>query len=161
MMNRFRWWILPLAAVVLAILFVPGKPQLLDDGGTVVRSALTYKIVDWNQASNMPLKGRQVYIFPDNFKTLRELEQLTRENLTLPHPGVGLRATVLELTETTALVEPVGEYAQSICDRISISLGKLPDIGAKVGDEVIIWYTGEILESYPAQIHATGWEFAK
>lgn len=57
-MKRFRWWILPLAAVVLAILLVPGKPQLLDDGGTVVRSALTYKIVDWNQASNMPREGK-------------------------------------------------------------------------------------------------------
>ena len=159
-MKRFKWWIPLLAAVVLAILFVPGKPQLYDDGGTVTRFALTYKIVDWKQASNVPLTGRRVYIFPDNFKTLRELERLERKNQKFDDFSIGFSATIVELKQTTALLEPLDKEGLISCDRVVINLLNLEDIGAQAGDRVVVYYTGEILETYPVQIHATSWKLA-
>lgn len=70
-------------------------------------------------------------------------------------------ATVLELTDTTALVEPLeGETERTSCDRISLSIKDLEPIGIRVGDIVNIQYDGQIMESYPAQIRATDWELA-
>ncbi len=63
-------------------------------------------------------------------------------------------ATVLEVGENYLLVEPLPEYSESkSADKISVSLTNLsekPD--SEVGDRVEIYYSGEILESYPARV---------
>ena len=67
-------------------------------------------------------------------------------------------ATVLEINEGTALVEPVeGSPELNSADKISFGIAKLETIEAEVGSVVEITYEGEIMESYPAQIHATKW----
>lgn len=71
-------------------------------------------------------------------------------------------ATVLEINGDTVLVEPVeGEPERRSADKITFCVAGFEDIGASVGDAVQITYTGQIMESYPAQIHATKWEMAK
>ena len=71
-------------------------------------------------------------------------------------------ATVLELTDTHVLVQQVeGESVLSSSDKISFGHGGLGDIGAKVGSDVTVYYTGGIMETYPAQVHAVKWELAK
>jgi hypothetical protein len=76
--------------------------------------------------------------------------------------GVEMTAVIIELRGGTALVEPVeNDSALASSDRISFSTSALDDIGAQVGDTVRILYSGEIMESYPAQIIAAGWSIVK
>ena len=71
-------------------------------------------------------------------------------------------ATVLEISGNTVLVEPLeGESERLSADKISFSKANLEQIGAIVGSVVEIGYTGEIMESYPAQIHATTWKLVQ
>lgn len=67
------------------------------------------------------------------------------------------RAQVLEVYEDSLLVSPLdGEDILRSSDKIAFSTKDLSDLGAEVGDTVIVVYTGDIMESYPAQINAIG-----
>lgn len=64
--------------LILLLLLVP-IPTSLNDGGTMVRTSLRYKIVKWNKlvepTAESPEYYREtsVYWFPDNFKSIGEL----------------------------------------------------------------------------------------
>jgi len=70
-------------------------------------------------------------------------------------------ATVLKNTGTTILVEPVaGESELNSSDKISVTVplknATLLNLSEfAVGSKVVITYSGEIMESYPAQIRAS------
>ena len=74
---------------------------------------------------------------------------------TTPAQLVSMTATVLSISDNSILVSPVeGDPVNASADQISVSL-----IGAnviwgnrEVGDIVEIFWNGEIMESYPAQI---------
>ena len=77
-------WIKVIAVILLiAILVIPIPTGVLQDGGTRIYTALTYKIVVWNRL--MPdgkYEKTSVYWFPRNFQsigTLWEVE-MTRYN---------------------------------------------------------------------------------
>lgn len=149
-------WLVVLAAVLLvAVLFAPIPKSPYKDGGTREYAALTYKVVDWNRLTTDGIyEATKVYWFPNNFKSVDELWEYEEQDVV--HKFV---ATVLELDSTSALVQPVeGEDELRSSDRIRISVTKLGDIGALVGSDVEIYYTGGIMESYPAQINAVKWE---
>ncbi|MBR5134604.1 MAG: DUF3221 domain-containing protein [Clostridia bacterium] len=62
-------------------------------------------------------------------------------------------ADVLEVYTVSLLVSPLeGEDERACCDKIAVSGADLPD-GVKVGDRVRVTYSGEIAESYPAQLN--------
>lgn len=62
---------------------------------------------------------------------------------------------VIESTAQYILVEPnEGEGIRKSADKISIGLGENNDMIYPVGTNLKITYTGEIMESYPAQIKA-------
>lgn len=153
-MKKKTWIPIIVTVVLLAVLFVP-LPTGVDDGGTREYTALTYKIVDWNRLTfDGKYDKTKIYFFPDNFKSADEL--WTREEHTAEH---GFCAAVVELSDTAAVVEPLeSEPELSSSDRISFSLSGLDGIGAKVGSIVEITYTGNIMESYPAQITAARWK---
>lgn len=143
------------AVALLAVLFTPIPGGTYKDGGTKAYSALTYKIVDWNRISpDGTYEATRVYWFPDNFKSIDELWVYEEQNVV--HK---FTATVLEINGTSVLVQPVEE--EPACDQITFGIAELGDIGAQVGSYVEISYTGGIMESYPAQIHAVKWEIAK
>lgn len=145
-------------ALILAALFVPLPNGPYKDGGTRQYAALTYKIVDWNrQTAYGVYDTTKVYWFPNNFRTIDQL--FAGEEQEMVHKFV---ATVLELDSTSALVQPVaGEDELRSADKIRFGIADLDDIGAQVGSDVEISYTGGIMESYPAQINAFKWELAK
>ena len=146
------------AVALLAVLFTPIPGGTLKDGGTKAYSALTYKIVKWNRISPDGIyKATRVYWFPDNFKSIDELWTYEEQDVVCK-----FTATVLELNDTSALVQPVeGEEELRSSDQITFRIDGLENIGAQVGSCVEISYTGGIMESYPAQIHAVKWELAK
>lgn len=148
-------FIISLAIILLlAVLFVPIPSGTYRDGGTKTYTALTYKIVHWNRASPDGITmERQVYWFPDNFKSLDELWAVEEQKM-----YHSFTATIVELDGDHALLEPVEE---NLCDRISINTAKLADIGAEVGCQVKVSYMGGIMESYPAQVRAVKWELVK
>ena len=152
-------WIWVVAGVLLlAVLFAPIPTGVARDGGTRTYSALTYKIIDWNRLTTDGVyEATKVYWFPNNFKSIDDL--WTYEEQEVVHKFV---ATILELDSSSALVQPVeGEDELRSADKIRLGIADLGDIGAQVGSDVEIYYTGGIMESYPAQIHAVKWEMAK
>lgn len=154
MKKRLKYWIFA-AMLLFAILFVPIPKSAARDGGSREYTALTYKIVDWNRiVGKYKHTGTRIYWFPNNFKSIDALWALEEDTLIKD-----FTATVLELRETSALVQPVGGVA-ALCDRISIGLDGLNNIGAVVGSTVRILYIGEVMESYPAQVKAVRWELA-
>lgn len=152
-------WIWLVAALLLAILVVPIPSGVYKDGGTREYTALTYKIVRWNRliGSDGIYNETKVYFFPDNFESIDSL--WAEEEREMEH---SFAAEVLEITENFALVQPLpGEAELNSSDQISFSLQGLEDIGTEVGSVVQITYTGDILETYPAQIYAKSWSIAK
>ncbi len=75
-----------LGLALLLILFLPIPTGALDDGGTRIYAALTYKIVKWNRLMSVYVDGQieridtysktSVYFFPDNFKSANELWEI-------------------------------------------------------------------------------------
>ena len=152
--------IFTIIAVVLlfAIFLAPIPKGPYEDGGTREYAALTYKIVDWNRlTTDGKYEATKVYWFPNNFKSIDDL--WANEEQEVVHKFV---ATILELDSSSALVQPAeGEDELRSADKIHLGIADLGDIGAQVGSEVEIHYTGGIMESYPAQINAVKWEMAK
>lgn len=147
-----------IAALFLAVLFVPIPQSPYEDGGTREYTALTYKVVRWHRLSADGVhEATRVYWFPDNFKSIDDLWACEEQKVV--HKFV---ATILELDSTSALVQPVeGEDELRSADKIHLGIADLGDIGAQVGSQVEISYSGAIMEAYPAQIHAVAWKIAK
>lgn len=156
-MKKKLWLTILAAVLLLAILFIPLPKDRSRDGGTREYAALTYKLVDWNRlTADGVYEATKLYWFPNNFKSIDELWEYEEQNAV--HTFV---ATVLELDAASALVQPVeGEDELRSSDKIYVNAAELGDIGAEVGSTVEISYTGGIMESYPAQIHAVKWQIA-
>jgi hypothetical protein len=146
-----------ITCLVAAVLFAPIPTGVYKDGGTRTYSALTYKIVDWNRlTADSIYEAAKIYWFPNNFKSIDDL--WTYEEQYVVH---SFTATILELDSNSALVAPLEEEEERrSADLIHVGIAGFDDIGAEVGSCVVIYYTGGIMESYPAQIHAVKWEMA-
>lgn len=157
-MKKKALWIALAAGLLLAVLFVPIPGGTARDGGTRQYTALTYKVVDWHRAMDGDTyEAVRVYWFPDNFQTLDALWEEEQENAV-----AAFDAVVLELGDGYALVRPMeGEWELRSSDQISLGTANLQDIGARVGCEVRIRYTGGIMETYPAKINAVKWELLR
>ena len=80
------------------------------------------------------------------------------DNLDVSTDTVTFSGTILELNGNNAIVEPFeGEPIRSSADKIVVDLSSNNENFA-VGDEIIVEYTGEVMESYPAQIVVLGIE---
>lgn len=153
-----RIWIPIIAAVVLlAVLFVPIPSGTYKDGGTREYAALTYKIVDWHKlTADGTYDKTKIYFFPNNFKSIDELWAYEEDEVEYK-----FNAAILELSATTALVEPLEkEDERRSSDKISFDLKGLDDIGAKVGSVVEVTYVGGMMESSPARIKAVSWKLS-
>lgn len=156
-MKKKIWLPIIAAVVLLAVLFVPIPSGTYKDGGTREYAALTYKIVDWNKlTSDGTYDKTKIYFFPNNFKSIDELWAYEEDEVEYQ-----FNAAILELSTTTALVEPLeDEDERRSSDKISFGLKGLDDIEAKVGSVVEVTYAGGMMESSPAQIKAVSWKLS-
>ena len=154
-MKKKIW--IPIVIVLIAVLFIPIPSGVCQDGGTREYTALTYKIVKWNRLTGDSTYDKlRVYLFPNNFRSIDSL--WTREKDKAEH---SFTATVLEIGESSALVQPVSDSAElKSSDKISFGISELEKLDVEVGSVVKVTYTGEIMESYPARIHATSWQLS-
>ena len=154
-MKKKIW--IPIVIVLIAVLFIPIPSGVYKDGGTREYTALTYKIVKWNRLTGDSTYDKlRVYLFPNNFRSIGSL--WTREKDKAEH---SFTATVLEIGESSALVQPVSDSAElKSSDKISFGISELEKLDVEVGSVVKVTYTGEIMESYPARIHATSWQLS-
>ena len=152
-----KLWIILLSVIVLAILFLPIPKSQYKDGGTREYAALTYKIVDWNRLTGDSVYDKtKVYFFPNNFKSIDSLWYSEKDNV--PNMFVG---EVVLIGDNFVEVEPLeNEIERSSTDRITIGTENLEQIGVVPGSYVEVTYTGDIMESYPAQINTTSWKLA-
>ncbi len=153
-MKKKIWILIVTGLVLLAILFVPIPTGVCRDGGTRSYTALTYKVVDWNHLMTDGVYDKTiVYWFPNNFKSIDALWDLEKENA-----EYSLTAAVLEINGNSVLVQPM--EGEKIGVEILLDITELGDIGASVGSIVEITYFGDVMETAPAQIHATSWKLA-
>ena len=154
-MKKKIW--IPIVIVLIAVLFIPIPSGVYKDGGTREYTALTYKIVKWNRLTGDSTYDKlRAYLFPNNFRSIDSL--WTREKDIAEH---SFTATVLEVGESSALVQPVSDSAElKSSDKISFGISELEKLDVEVGSVVKVTYTGEIMESYPARIHATSWQLS-
>ena len=80
--------IIVIIVILLLILFVPVPQGTLEDGGSKVYAALTYKVVDWVYINEDNSRGydTSVYWFPDNFKNINELREMHIASVTDKKP---------------------------------------------------------------------------
>lgn len=156
-MKKKLWIPLVAIAVLLLILFVPIPTGQARDGGTRTYTALTYKIVDWRHLYDDGVyEETKIYFGKDRHKSLNELFAQVEESL--EHV---VNATVIEINGSSVLIEPLeSEWERQSADRIRINVSGLAEIGAEVGSQVEVIYTGGVMESYPAQIRAIGWRIS-
>ena len=73
--------------------------------------------------------------------------------------NASFKATVIEINMGSVTVKPLdGESELKSSDKITFNVSDLEKINHTVGSVVKIYYNGEIMESYPAQIKAEKWE---
>lgn len=153
-MKNKKW--IPIV-IVLMILVIPIPSGVYKDGGTREYTALTYKIVDWNRMTGDTIYDEtRVYFFPYNFKSIDGLWYYEEDKV--EHSFV---ATVLEINGTSVVVQPVADSAVLMStDKVSFGTSDLEKIEVEVGCVVKVTYTGGVMESYPAQVHAISWELS-
>lgn len=157
-MKKYLWIIPTCILAILAILFLPIPGNAYDDGGSREFTALTYKIVVWNRiTTDTQHKATRIYWGADRNKSLDELwetEVQTIERTFL--------AQIIEVEEgDTVIVRPVkGEPEEQRAKYIRVTLNGHNEIIAKTGDYLQVTYRGQIMESYPAQINMTHYDFA-
>ena len=156
-MKKKIW--IPIAIVVLlAILVIPIPTGVYKDGGTREYTALTYKIVDWNRLTDdgSIYSATKVYFFPNNFRSIDNLWY--KEEPNVEHSFI---ATILEINGSSVTVQPVENSAVLMSsDKVSFGTTGLEKIDVEVGSVVKVIYTGGVMESYPAQVHATSWSLS-
>lgn len=77
-------------------------------------------------------------------------------------PEMTFRGVIVERVNDSVTVEVAeDEEERNSSDLIRFSVSGLTPLDAAVGDTVSITYTGVIMESYPAQVVATGWKILK
>lgn len=159
--------ILVVVIVILLILLFP-IPFRLKDGGSIQFRALLYTITKYYQLAPIDADMNNGYIEGIGIKILgMEIYNNTKErviecnddeqsqtstNQQVHNSFVG---TILEETTTYMIVEPnEDEVEKKSADKIVINYGTDHiDYLYGVGRKVIINYTGDIMESYPAQIN--------
>ena len=153
-MKNKKW--IPIV-IVLMILVIPIPSGVYKDGGTREYTALTYKIVDWNRMTGDTIYDEtRVYFFPYNFKSIDGLWYYEEDKV--EHSFV---ATVLEINGTSVVVQPVADSAVLMStDKVSFGTSDLETIEVEVGSVEKVTYTGGVMESYPAQVHAISWELS-
>ncbi len=151
-MKKKIW--IPIAILLLLILFVPIPTGVYKDGGTREYTALTYKIVSWHRLTDGSVYDKtKLYLFPENFKSIGSLWYGEEEEV--EHSFI---ATILEISGNSVVVEPVGENASHLSGKVSFGISELEKIEVQVGSVVKVIYKGSVMESYPAQIKAVKWE---
>ncbi len=143
--------------LLAAILFMPIPSGVCKDGGSREFTALTYKIVKWNRLiSDSIYSSNKVYFFPDNFKTIDELWDIEKVNAIK-----SFDAKIITISENSVIVEPFSDEEElNSSDRIMFPKSAIENLGVREGDFVNVSYTGEIKESYPAQLTVTECTFS-
>lgn len=83
-MKKTKIFIILGIILLCVVLFTPIPLGTIEDGGTRVYLALTYRIVKWNRLNRISEDGTHievyqntcVYFFPDNFKDIDELWEI-------------------------------------------------------------------------------------
>jgi len=126
------------------------KTQIYRDGGTVEYLGLGYKVINFNKldGSNEAKIGTWFMDY-NNFKN--ELYNITNTKEDI----ASFVGTILEETTTYMIVQPnEDEEERKTADKIQINYGTDHiDYLYGIGRKVVIKYTGNIMETYPAQIN--------
>ena len=140
---------------LLAILFVPIPTGTLNDGGTRVYSALTYKIVVWNRTTDDGIyENTKVYFGEARFQDINGLWDEESQNVRQI-----FRGKITKIDGYWVTVEPLdGEMERHSSLEISFHTSELPNIDVQIGDVVEITYRGNVTEVGNAKIFAEDWK---
>lgn len=152
--------------IVLLVMLLFPIPMKLKDGGSIQYKALLYKITNYHklasEGSNKEyIDGIGIEILGiEVMNTANKIEKIStadgeRLDNTEDIKLSSFVGTILEETTKYMIVEPnKDEEERKSADKIQINYGTDHiDYLYGVGRKVVIYYTGEIMESYPAKIN--------
>lgn len=151
--------IIPIIIIVLLlVLFLPIPSGVYKDGGSRSYTSLTYKIVSWHRidGANRIYDETKVYFFPNNFKSIDELWELEKQSIDYPT----LKVEIKKIYEDSVMVEVVDNKEGQPHGQVSFGITELENIAVAIGDIVEVTYTGDVMETYPAQITAVSWKLS-
>ena len=139
---------------LLAVLFIPIPTGELNDGGTRVYSALTYKIVVWNRTTDDGIyENTKVYFGEDRFQNVDDLWNEEAQSVRQI-----FRGKITKIDGYWVTVEPLdGEMERHSSLEISFHTSELPNIDVQIGDVVEITYRGNVTEVGNPRIFAEDW----
>ena len=154
-MKKKIFFTVIVAISLLAILFVPIPTGTLNDGGTRVYSALTYKIVVWNRITDDDIyENTKVYFGEDRLQDINGLWDKESQNVRQI-----FRGKIIKIDGYWVTVEPLeGEIERHSSLEISFHTSELPNIDVQIGDVVEITYRGNVTEVGNAKIFAEDWK---
>ena len=147
-----------IAAALLLILFVPIPTGTLNDGGTQVFSALSYKIIAWNHTTDDGVyKNTKVYFGQNRFTDIDALWYDEAQNVRQVFQG-----KVLKVDGDWVTVEPLeGELERQSSLAIGFHSSELPELQVQVNDIVEITYRGYVSQVGDARIIPEAWKMVK
>ena len=157
--------IIIIVILLLIILFVPMQINKLKDGGTVEYKTLLYSITKYHKLDESVndgyIDGIVIKVFgKEIYNSIEDKENTNKDNEesldnTENSQYSSFVGTILEETTTYMIVEPnEDEIERKSADKIKINYGTDHiDYLYGIGRKVVIYYTGYIMESYPAQIN--------
>ena len=161
------------SVLLLLILFFPLPAGAMNDGGSRDFRALTYRVIRWNRICADPDSATgyslyqqwRFYPIPLCYESVDALWQREAETVPSLKESVGYKgffATVTEISEVGILVKGLDsnplnyryEFFLAVSRSTKYFKGDAPVSLSQlaVGDTVCVEFSGEIMESYPAQI---------
>ena len=142
-MKKNRRIVILIAVLIMVILVIPVPKGVYKDGGTREYAALTYKIVDWNRLFESGIYEKtQIYLLPDNFKSIDALWEEEREDL-----GEKIVAEVFLFTDTEVILHSLEDDTGYRVSREELGYNEL-----ELGDILEVRYSGAQLYSDPPVI---------
>lgn len=155
-MKKKIFFTVIVAISLLAILFFPIPTGTLNDGGTRVYSALTYKVVVWNRITDDDIyENTKVYFGEDRLQDINGLWYKESQNVRQI-----FRGKIIKIDGYWVTVEPLeDEIERHSSLEISFHTSELPNIDVQIGDVVEITYRGNVTEVGNAKIFAEDWNY--
>ena len=135
------------------IFCIPNLGGVIRDGGTIEYFGLGYKVIDFHTTAGFDdIKiGTWFMDYNDFMEEMREHEIEHKENVT-PNTSTSstiAKAVVIRVYENSLLAMGIEGISEGI---FIVGFANEGNIGFKQGQEILIYYNGTIMTSYPAQL---------
>lgn len=133
------------------IFCIPHLGGTIKDGGTIEYFGLGYKVIDFHTIAGFDdIKIGTWFMDYDDFaEEMREYEIKYKDSMMPTTDAATAKAVVIRVYENSLAAMGIEGISENI---FSVGFANEGDIGFKQGQEILIYYNGTIMTSYPARL---------